>query len=70
MGSFPGFNGFRAHRIDAYAVFDASAAWDVPGVPGVSLSLSVYNLFDDRHQELPGLPELGRVALGRVRWSF
>ena len=70
VGSFPGFNGFHFGKVDSYWVTDASLNWDLPGSSGVTLSLSAYNLFDNVHRELPGLPELGRVLLGRARWQI
>ncbi len=70
VGSFPGFNGFHFGRVDSYWVTDATVNWDLPGSSGLTLSLSAYNVFDNVHRELPGLPDLGRVLLGRVRWQI
>jgi hypothetical protein len=57
-------------RTDDYVVFDLSAGYTFPTAPSIGLFLDVTNLFDDRHTELVGSPEIGRWVVLRTRVSF
>ncbi|MCH8961948.1 MAG: TonB-dependent receptor, partial [Bacteroidetes bacterium] len=37
---------------------------------GLRLDIGISNLLDDDHREFIGAPKLGRVAIGRVTYSF
>jgi hypothetical protein len=39
----------------------------IPGWRAATLTVSVQNLFDDRHVEFVGAPVLGRYAVTRLR---
>ena len=57
-------------RVDAYQVVDVTAGYQLPFQPDTRLELTVYNALDNLHQEFVGAPELGRLALVRVRYDF
>ena len=57
-------------RVDGYEVVDITAGYQLPFQPNTRLELTVYNALDNRHREFVGAPELGRLALGRVRYDF
>jgi len=57
-------------RTDDYALVDLGAGYELPWAPSVGLFLDVTNLFDDRHTELVGSPEIGRWVVLRTRVSF
>jgi iron complex outermembrane receptor protein len=61
----------RLLPIDSYAVLDLQGTWRPPlaGRP-LLLSLGVSNLLNRHYQTFAGLPNLGRLLLTRVRWSF
>jgi len=60
------FNG----TVDKYTVVDLNASWDLPKSPGTTLSALVLNVFDERHREFVGVPELGRVGVVRLTQTF
>jgi len=65
--SFPVANGVYVGHVDAYTVLDLAAGLAIPGWRAATLSVSVQNVFDDRHVEFVGAPELGRYVLTRLR---
>lgn len=70
VGAFHMSSGVFVGDIPSYTLVDASATYSLPFVPHVELALDGRNLFDDRHQESPGAPFLGRLVMARVRWSI
>jgi outer membrane receptor protein involved in Fe transport len=42
----------------------------IPRVAGASLQLTVQNIFDSNYQSFVGVPEIGRMALLRLRYDF
>jgi iron complex outermembrane receptor protein len=68
--SFPVMNGVYAGNVEAYAVLDLDLSYRIPVNPAATVSLSASNLFDNRHQEFVGAPELGRLVVGRVKVGF
>ncbi|MDH4351253.1 MAG: TonB-dependent receptor [Gemmatimonadota bacterium] len=65
--SFPVANGVYVGYVDAYALVDLAVGLAIPGWRAATLSLSVQNVFDERHVEFVGAPELGRYVLTRLR---
>lgn len=63
-------SGVFSGRVDAYQVVDVTAGYQLPFQPNTRLDLTVYNALDNLHQEFVGAPELGRLALVRVRYDF
>ncbi len=68
--SFPMNSGIFVGTVESYAVVDISASYKVPWAPGVRLSVTASNLFDNLHNEFVGAPALGRLVLGRINYSF
>ncbi|MDH3422222.1 MAG: TonB-dependent receptor, partial [Gemmatimonadota bacterium] len=69
-GDFPMNSGVYVGDIDSYTVLDANAAYEVPGWEGLIVSLAVNNVFDDKHREIIGAPEMGMVALLQLKYGF
>ncbi|HEX9631499.1 MAG TPA: TonB-dependent receptor [Gemmatimonadales bacterium] len=65
--SFPVKNGVYQGHVDAYALVDVALGLAIPGWRAATLTVSVQNLFDDRHVEFVGAPVLGRYAVTRLR---
>ena len=63
-------SGVFAGTVDAYHVLDVTAGYQLPFQPNARLEMTVYNALDNRHREFVGAPELGRLALVRVRYDF
>lgn len=69
-GEFPMNSGVYIGKIDSYTVFDVNAAYDVPTVQGLRAALTVNNVFDNKHLEFIGAPEIGMVALLQLTYAF
>ncbi|HET9294684.1 MAG TPA: TonB-dependent receptor, partial [Gemmatimonadales bacterium] len=65
--SYPVQSGRFTGRIPSYAVLDLGGEVRVARRPELGLALSVTNLFDNRHQEYIGAPEIGRLLVARLR---
>ncbi|MDE2754575.1 MAG: TonB-dependent receptor, partial [Gemmatimonadota bacterium] len=63
-------SGVFAGTVDAYHVLDVTTGYQLPFQPNARLELTVYNALNNLHQEFVGAPELGRLALVRVRYDF
>jgi len=65
-------------KVPAAVSLGASAALDVPGVPGLRVELGVRNLLDGRNAspsgfdtgDVPDQPEAARTAWADLRWSY
>ncbi|UCG60421.1 MAG: TonB-dependent receptor [Candidatus Zixiibacteriota bacterium] len=68
VDGFPVNSGVYVGEVDRYAIFDLCLTYD-PFVRS-RLSLTVQNLFDNRHAEFVGAPELGRLAILRVLYRL
>ncbi len=56
--------------VEAYTLLDVSAGYRLPQIPGASVHLAVTNLFDTGYRAFAGVPEVGRMALLRLRYEF
>ena len=63
-------SGVFAGPVEAYHVLDVTAGYQLPFQPSARLELTVYNVLNNLHQEFVGAPELGRLALVRMRYDF
>ena len=63
-------SGVFAGPVDGYHVLDVTTGYQLPFQPNARLELTVYNALNNLHQEFVGAPELGRLALVRVRYDF
>jgi iron complex outermembrane receptor protein len=67
---FPMNSGVFVGTVEAYTVLDASVAYRFPFAQHTIVSLNVQNVFDNKHREFVGAPELGRLILGQVQVTF
>jgi iron complex outermembrane receptor protein len=67
---FPVNSGVYTGRVDGYGLFDANASYRLRAVPGATVTLTATNLFDKRHKQFVGAPELGRLVLARLQYVF
>lgn len=56
--------------VDSYAVVDANIGYKLPVAAEAMVSLTVSNIFDNVHREFVGAPELGRLALVKLQYTF
>lgn len=70
VDGFPHSTGVFVGDVPGYAVLDATANLRLPHLPGASIGLTATNLLDNRHREMIGAPELGRLVLVRLRYDF
>lgn len=70
VAAFPVSNGVYRGRVASYGVVDATVGLRLPGTLGAGLTLTVQNVFDNRHQEMVGAPPIGRLLLSRLRVAF
>ncbi len=70
VDSFPVNSGVFLGRVDSYTVLDLTAGYVLPFSSNSRLTLSVQNLFDEKHIEFVGAPEIGRLAIVRLTQSF
>jgi len=69
-GEFPMNSGVYIGDVKSYTVLDANAAYELPGLDGATLALTVNNVLDKKHQEFIGAPEMGMLALLQLTYSF
>jgi iron complex outermembrane receptor protein len=69
-GKFPMNSGVYVGNVKAYTLVDANAAYQIPWVPGVTASLTVNNLLDEKHFEAIGGAELGRLAILQLTYRL
>ncbi|HEX6939796.1 MAG TPA: TonB-dependent receptor [Longimicrobiales bacterium] len=55
--------------VDSYLLFDLVLGYRLP-IQGATLQLSVQNLLDEDYRSFPGVPDIGRMALVRLRYDF
>ena len=67
---FPFSSGVFAGDVEGYQVFDLRLGYDFPMWAGTNIVLTASNIFDDRHIEIPGAPEIGRLVALRLGYSF
>ena len=70
VDTFPVESGVYVGTVDAYTVVDGQVAYRIPRSAGTRLVLDVQNVFDEKHQQFVGVPELGRVLVFRATQEF
>lgn len=56
--------------IDSFTLVDVTAGYALSLLRGASIQLSVSNLFDTGYRSFAGVPEVGRMAMIRMRYEF
>ncbi|MDR0786814.1 MAG: TonB-dependent receptor [Gemmatimonadota bacterium] len=49
---------------------DLTMSWQLPRFSGASVQLSVQNVFNSENRSFVGTPDIGRMALARLRYEF
>lgn len=70
VSAFPMVDGIWVGDVAAFTVADIEVGRGLPGVPGARLTLTVQNVFNDRHAEFVMAPVLGRLFLSRLEYRF
>jgi outer membrane receptor for ferrienterochelin and colicins len=70
VGGFPMVDGVWVGDVKGFGVVDLQTGVDVPGIRGSHLTLTVQNVFDERHAEFVGAPVLGRLFLTRLHYQL
>lgn len=56
--------------VEAYTLLDLTVGYRLPGVQNAALQLGVQNLLDEDYRSFPGVPNVGRMAIVRLRYDF
>ena len=64
---FPVISGVYSGRVNSYALVDCGVAYRIRRLGAATISATANNLFDRRHQEFLGSPEIGRLILVQFR---
>jgi outer membrane receptor for ferrienterochelin and colicins len=56
--------------VESNTLADLTLGYDIGAVPGAALQLSVQNVFDTDYRSFVGVPDMGRLALLRLRYEF
>lgn len=68
--AFPMNSGVFIGTVDSYTVVDATVAYRLPFAKSTILSVDATNVLNDKHRELVGAPELGRLVLTQLQVTF
>ena len=69
-GSFRMRSGVFEGDVDSYTVVDASGVYDIPYGEGLSLTVSIDNLLDNKYRSFVGAPEIGRMPYAQLGLTF
>lgn len=56
--------------VGGYSLLDMNVGYRLPQIRGASIQLAIQNLLDAGYRSFPGVPEIGRMALLRLRYDF
>lgn len=71
VGGLPAPYGNGIGGIEGYFILDMNLGYSLKNlIPGLRFDITVNNLFNYVHREFVGAPEIGRLALARVGFSF
>ena len=70
VDDFPVRTGPYVGTVDPYTLLDVRAAYNVPALPGLRLTLTGTNVLDERHREFVGAPSLGRMLTARLTYEL
>lgn len=69
-GAFPMNSGVYVGNVAAYTLTDAGLSYRVARQSALLLTVSADNLFDARHREFVGAPEIGRLVLVQLQYTL
>jgi iron complex outermembrane receptor protein len=67
---FPMNSGVFIGYVDTYKLMDATLAYRFPFAQNTLVSVNVQNVFDDKHFEFVGAPQLGRFIMTQLQVTF
>ncbi|UCH65618.1 MAG: TonB-dependent receptor [Ignavibacterium sp.] len=70
IDNFPVISGIGRGSIPSYFLIDFNASYKVPFDQKLELALSIQNLLNNLHYEFVAVPEIGRLAILRIKYSF
>ncbi len=70
VNAFPVRAGVWRGTVDAYAVVDLSAGLRLPWRRDLRLSVTAFNVMNNRHREYVGAPQIGRLVVARLQTRF
>lgn len=70
VDSFPVNSGAFLGTVESYAVLDFNTKYTLPFSPNTTVTLTIQNLTDNKHREMVGAPEIGRLAILRLTQSL
>jgi outer membrane receptor for ferrienterochelin and colicins len=56
--------------VSSFTLLDLSLGYRLAALPGASVQLGIQNLLDEGYRSFAGVPEIGRMALLRLRYEF
>jgi outer membrane receptor for ferrienterochelin and colicins len=56
--------------VQSHTLMDMNLGYQIPQVRGTTIQLMVQNLFDTKYRSFAGVPEIGRMALLRLKYEF
>lgn len=70
VGGFDVRSGVYRGTVKRYALIDANVSFPLPLLRAGEVTVSAINLFDARHREIVGAPEIGRMLFVRLAHTF
>ncbi|PQJ35611.1 hypothetical protein BSZ35_14275 [Salinibacter sp. 10B] len=70
VDGFPVRSGPYVGTVAPYTLLDVRLAYNIPTVPGLSLTVTGKNILNNRHREFVGAPPLGRMMMGRLTYEL
>ncbi|MEO6331365.1 MAG: TonB-dependent receptor [Gemmatimonadaceae bacterium] len=71
VNTFPVNDGIWVGKVPVNAMVDAGFTIGMPGTEGRALfSLNATNLFDNKRRSYVGVPEIGRMVMSRIQYTF
>ncbi|MEX0906716.1 MAG: TonB-dependent receptor [Gemmatimonadota bacterium] len=56
--------------VESFTLLDLSVGYELPQLRGASVQFSVQNVLDEDYRSFPGVPNIGRLALLRLKYDF
>jgi iron complex outermembrane receptor protein len=56
--------------VESSTLVDLSFSHPIPGIPQTTVQISIQNLLGEEYRSFPGVPEVGRLGLLRLRYEF
>jgi iron complex outermembrane receptor protein len=67
---FPMNSGVYIGDVQTYMVFDANFGYNLAFLNDARLAVIVQNILNEKHREFVGVPEIGRLVVGRLTYTF